>query len=776
MHDTTQPWLDLSLEPSARAAALLSEMTLAEKLAQLGSYWPRPEEPEGGGDVAPMEDAFEAGRRPFDAAIVHGLGQLTRVFGSAPVEPAEGIAELRRMQDAIRASSRFGIPAIAHEECLTGFTTYRASVFPAAIAWGATFDPDAVGRMAAGIGRDMRAVGVHQGLSPLLDVVRDYRWGRVEETIGEDPYLVGTLGTAYVRGLQSAGIIATLKHFAGYPASKAGRNHAPVTIGPREFTDVILAPFEMAVREGGAGSVMNSYSDVDGQPAAASPQLLTHVLRERWGFEGTVVSDYWAVAFLDMMHRVSPDRARSGALALTAGIDVELPETDAYGRLAPLVEAGELDESLVDRAVLRVLGQKIAAGLLDPDWRAVPDETGSGAAVDLDTPANRAIARELAEKSVTLLRNDGILPLDDAPHAIAVVGPSAGEPRTFLGCYSFPMHVLARYTDEGTGVEVRSLVDGLREAFSAASLVHELGVPIVEPDRSGIPAAVEAARNADVAIVAVGDLASLFGRGTSGEGCDVEELTLPGAQADLVDAVLETGTPVILVVVSGRPYALGAVADRCAAVVQAFMPGEEGGGAIARVLAGLVNPSGRLPVGIPRTPGGQPGTYLAPPLGRASAGISNLDPSPLYPFGHGLSYTTFAHEDMRVSAPELATDGSIEVSVRVTNTGDRAGDDVVQLYLSDHVAQVTRPVRALIGYRRVSLEPGASATVTFEVDAERTAFTGIDLTRIVEPGDITFSVGRSVEDVTAHADVAIVGPLRTVASPVLVTPTRVESA
>ncbi|GAA4906145.1 glycoside hydrolase family 3 N-terminal domain-containing protein [Tessaracoccus lubricantis] len=774
MPTTTMPaWRDPAVDPQTRAAALLSEMTLPEKLAQLGSYWPRPEEPEGGGDVAPLEEAFNAGRRTFEKAIEHGLGQLTRVFGSAPVEPAEGVAALRRMQDAVVKASRFGIPAIAHEECLTGFTTYRASVFPAAIAWGATFDPDAVGRMAAAIGDDMRAVGVHQGLSPLLDVVRDYRWGRVEETIGEDPYLVGTLGTAYVKGLQSSGIIATLKHFAGYPASKAGRNHAPVTIGPREFTDVILTPFEMAVREGGARSVMNSYSDVDGQPAAASPQLLTGILRDRWGFSGTVVSDYWAIAFLDMMHRVSPDRAHSGATALTAGIDVELPETDAYGRLAPLIEAGELDESLVDRAVLRVLKQKIEAGLLDADWTATPADTEQ---VDLDRPQNRVIARELAEKSVTLLKNDGILPLSGTTRTVAAIGPSAGEPRTFLGCYSFPIHVLARYEAEGTGVPVPSLIDALGAALPTANIISERGVPIVEPDRSGLPAAVEAARQADLAIVTVGDLASLFGRGTSGEGCDVEDLSLPGIQGELVDTILDTGTPVVLVVVSGRPYALGNYADRCAAIIQAFMPGEEGGGAIARVLSGEVNPSGRLPVGVPRTAGGQPGTYLAAPLGRASAGISNLDPSPLYPFGHGLSYTTFEHGPLETSATQIPTDGSVEVSIKVTNTGSRSGDDVVQLYLSDEVAQVTRPVRSLIGYRRITLDAGASARVTFEVHADRTAFTGIDLHRVVEPGRVTLSSGRSVEDITTTATLDLVGPLRIVDAPTLLTPTRVDPA
>ncbi|BDZ41845.1 hypothetical protein GCM10025865_11440 [Paraoerskovia sediminicola] len=345
------PWHDTTATPGDRARALLSVLTLDEKLAQLGSYWQQEasgpdsiaadtgaaDEP---GDVAPMEHVFAADRGTFEDAAARGLGHVTRVFGTSKVEASDGVAEVRRVQRHLIDHAPHGIPAILHEECLTGFTTYGATVYPAAIAWGATWDPALIERMAATIGRDMRSVGVHQGLSPLLDVVRDYRWGRVEETIGEDPYLVGSLGTAYVKGLQSAGIVATLKHFVGYSASRAGRNHAPVSIGRRELADVLLAPFEMAVREGGVRSVMNSYSDVDGVPAGASHALLTEILRDEWGFEGTVVSDYWAVAFLDLVHKVAADRARSGALALEAGMDVELPETDGFRRLGPLVESG----------------------------------------------------------------------------------------------------------------------------------------------------------------------------------------------------------------------------------------------------------------------------------------------------------------------------------------------------------------------------------------------------------------------------------------------------
>ncbi|HMR48439.1 MAG TPA: glycoside hydrolase family 3 N-terminal domain-containing protein [Arachnia sp.] len=773
MFHSGKPWQDPQASPQDRAEALLAHLTLREKLAQLGSFWDRPLDEEGEGDVAPLQHAFDQARRPFDQAIRHGLGQLTRVFGTAPVEPAEGAARLAEVQARVAGASRFGIPAIAHEECLTGVTAYRATVYPAPIAWGASFDDDLVREMAAAIGSDLAALGVHQGLAPLLDVVRDYRWGRVEESIGEDPYLVGMLGSAYVQGLQSAGIVATLKHFAGYPASKAGRNHAPVSVGPREFADVLLLPFEMAVRVGGARSVMNSYSDIDGLPAAASVELLTGVLRDRWGFTGTVVSDYWAIAFLDLMHRVTADRAASGAAALRAGLDVELPDADAFARLEGLVASGELEEGLVARAVCRVLAQKAELGLLDAGWRPGPRVPGEE--IDLDPPRNRALARRLAEESIVLLSNDGTLPLDPiARRRIALIGPTADQARSFLGCYSFPNHVLVKSDPTDLGIDVPSLHAALKSALPGAEIGHEAGTGFLDGDDEGIARAVSAAAQADLVVLALGDIAALFGRGTSGEGCDAADLALPGRQAELAEAVLATGTPVVLVLVTGRPYALGGIAERCAAVVQAFLPGEEGGAAIAAVLSGDVNPSGRLPVGIPRTPGGQPHTYLAPPLGQDSEGISNLDPRPLHPFGHGLSYTSFAYERLTVDAERLATDGVVTVTVRVANTGRRDGVEVVQLYLSDEVAQVTRPVRALVGYARVPLAAGARAEVDFEVHADRTAFTGIGLQRIVEPGWIRLSAGPDSATQPLAARVELVGPLRVVENPVLVTPVRIR--
>jgi beta-glucosidase len=622
----TPPWRDPIRAVGERVDLLLAEMTLDEKVGQLGSRWVGNDMPESGGalsspegpetdsaetrNVAPMQDVFAAaGSPPLEEASRHGIGHLTRIYGSAPITAAEGAAELVRQQRIVQ-SSRLGIPALVHEECLTGFTTYGATVYPAAIAWAATFDPDLVERMAAAIGRDMAALGVHQGLSPVVDVVRDYRWGRVEETMGEDPYLVTMLGAAYVRGLQSAGVLATLKHFAGYSASRGARNHGPVPMGRRELMDVILPPFETALALAGAGSVMNSYSDVDGVPAAADSWLLTDLLRGEWGFDGTVVSDYWAVPFLTTMHRVAADFDEAGAMALSAGIDVELPDTIGFGPgLAEKVRRGELAESVVDRATRRLLTQKARLGLLDGDWTA---ERSVAAATDteLDSAANRAIAREIAERSIVLLDPGTALPLqgDGRPvlHRVAVVGPCAGDPRTFMGCYSFPNHVLPRYPELGLGIEVQSAIDALRVELPDVDMVYEPGCDIRRDDRSGFAAAVAAALDADLCVALVGDLAGLFGHGTSGEGCDAEDLRLPGIQPDLLDQLLATGTPVIVVVVSGRPYALGDVHGRAAGLVQAFMPGEEGGQAIAGVLSGRISPSGRLPVQIPRSAGGQP--------------------------------------------------------------------------------------------------------------------------------------------------------------------------
>ncbi|WP_405812711.1 glycoside hydrolase family 3 C-terminal domain-containing protein [Streptomyces sp. NBC_01390] len=758
-------WNDPALPVAARVDALIDAMTLQEKTAQLYGVWVGASDE--GGEVVPHQHDMEEAA-DLEALMPSGLGQLTRPFGTVPVAPAVGALFLARTQARIAAANRFGIPAVAHDECLAGFAAWGATAYPVPLSWGATFAPDTVRRMAAAIGRDMRSVGVHQGLAPVLDVVRDARWGRVEETIGEDPYLVGTIGTAYVQGLQSAGIVATLKHFVGYSASRAGRNLAPASMGARERADVLLPPFEMAVREGGAHSVMHAYTDTDGVPAAADEQLLTGLLRDTWGFDGTVVADYFGIAFLKTLHGIAADWADAAGTALAAGVDVELPTVKTFG--PPLVQAvaeGRIPERLIDRALRHVLIQKAMLGLLDPDWSPVPaaldgadpdDPDALRGKIDLDRPENRQLAREIAEKAVVLLTNDGTLPLT-RPRRIALIGPNATEPTAVLGCYSFPQHIGVRHPGTPLGIELPTLRDTLAAEFPDAEMTLALGTGIDDGDLSGIREAAQAAHEADVALVVLGDRAGLFGQGTSGEGCDAEELTLPGAQQHLLDTLLDLETPVVTVLLAGRPYALGRAVGESAAIVQSFFPGEEGTHAIAGVLSGRINPSGRLPVSVPSGPGCQPTTYLGARLAHASK-VSNIDPTPAFAFGHGLSYARFDWTDLAVDAQEAPTDGEFTLGFTVRNTGERPGTEVVQLYLHDPVASVVQPVQRLAGYTRIELEPGEARRVRVTVPADLASFTGRDGRRVVEAGELEVRLAASSADPRLTVSVTLTGAER----------------
>ncbi|GGP59757.1 MULTISPECIES: glycoside hydrolase family 3 N-terminal domain-containing protein [Streptomyces] len=773
----TGPWHDPGLTPEARADALIDAMTLREKLAQLVGVWVGASDE--GGEVAPfqhdMEEAVD-----LDDLLPHGLGQLTRPFGTAPVDPAVGALSLSRTQERIAGANRFGIPALAHEECLAGFAAWGATAYPVPLSWGATFHPELIREMAAAIGRDMRSVGVHQGLAPVLDVVRDTRWGRVEETIGEDPYLVGTIATAYVRGLESAGIVATLKHFAGYSASRAGRNLAPVGMGARERADIILTPFEMAVRESGVRSVMHAYTDTDGIPSAADGQLLTGLLRDTWGFDGTVVADYFGIAFLKTLHGVAGTFGEAAGAALGAGVDVELPTVKTFGDpLADALAQGLVSEALVDRAVRRVLVQKVQLGLLDADWRPDPPALAGAAGPDgpaegdsqvlrgtvrLDTDENRALARRVAQQAVVLLRNDGTLPLaagSGTPPRIALIGPNADTRTAVLGCYAFPVHVGSLHPGTPLGIDLPTLREACAAEFPHSELVTARGADIDGTSTDGFGEAVELARGADLVILALGDRAGLFGRGTSGEGCDAEDLVLPGVQQQLLDVLLDTGTPVVVTLLAGRPYALGRAVDEAAAIVQSFFPGEEGTTAIASVLSGRTAPSGRLPVGVPRHPGSQPSTYLAARLGHASD-VSSVDPAPAFAFGHGLTYTEFAWDDLVVERGRATTEGEFTLSCTVRNTGAREGTEVVQVYLHDPVASVVQPVQRLIGYVRLDLGPGQAARVRATVPADLASFTGRDGHRIVEPGDLELRLSASSDAPRLAARVTLTGPVRTV--------------
>jgi beta-xylosidase len=497
-----------------------------------------------------------------------------------------------------------------------------------------------------------------------------------------------------------------------------------------------------------------------------------------------VVADYYAVSFLELQHAVAASPGDAAVLALTAGLDVELPGTRCFGEpLLDLAAKGEVPPEIIDRAVARVLRQKLELGLLDPGWTAIPGPASgsAGKVPDLDPPAQRDIARRIAEESVILLKNGAgasggaTLPLA-AGAKVALIGPLADEPLAFFGCYSMPRHLGPAALDgsgDPAGVKVATLLAALRSE-GAAVTGYAPGCDVRTLDRSGFAEAVSHARSCDVIVAVVGDEAGLFGRGTSGEGCDVEELRLPGVQEELLHALADTGVPVVAVLVTGRPYAIGGVLHRLAAVVQAFFPGEEGGNAIAGVLTGRVTPGGKLPVEIPRDPGAQPATYLRS-RNAALHGGSTVDPTPLFAFGHGLSYTTFEYADLALSAGEVATDGAVEVSCTVRNTGAVAGPEVVQLYLGDPVASVARPERWLAGFARVALAPGEAARVTFRVHADRTSFTGQDLTRIVEPGTITVSLGGSSDDLPLLGSFTLTGPLRTVGiDRVLRTPVSVK--
>lgn len=751
---------DTPAESTERAAGLVKRMTLEEKCAQLVGLWRGVDS--DAGDMAPHQSE-QAGGVDESEAMAHGLGQLTRPFGSARVDPATGAARLASLQRDIKDSSRFGIAALVHEECLTGFMAYGATVFPTALAWGATFDPDLVRAVARQIGETMSAVGVHQGLAPVLDVVTDSRWGRTEETIGEDPYLTGTVGGAYVAGLREGGVLATLKHFAGYSASHAGRNFGPVHMGHRQLAETFLTPFEMAVRIGRAASVMPSYAANDGVPSHANSRQLTGILREQWGFEGTVVADYFGVNFLGSLHGVAADRSDAAGLALSAGVDVELPNVDCYG--APLLEAvrsGVIEEGVVDRAAERVLAQKIELGLLD-DLPEPPAE------VDLDPPRARALAAECARRSIVLLSNDGTLPLR-APKRLAVVGPVADDRAVMLGCYAFPNHhgrpdaevsdPDSRYPHVDLGVEVATLVARLAADLPEAEIEHAAGGTVLDAEDVDIEAAVHAAARAEVAVVAVGDRPGMFGRGTSGEGCDVASHVLPGRQAELLEAVLATGTPTVVVVISGRPYALGGAVGRAAAIVQAFLPGEDGALAISEVLTGAAEPEGRLPVGVPARPDSPPATYLAPRLARRSE-VSTVDPTPLFCFGHGLSYTRFEWDAPELrSNTEVAPDGTVEAAVRVRNVGSRPGVEVVQLYLHDPVASTVRPVQRLVGYAKLRLGPGESAEARFRMPLDLAALVGVDGEWIVEAGVLELRLARSADDIVGTLETRVVEPRR----------------
>lgn len=762
-----------------RVQDLLARMTFEEKVAQMHALWLyvsedgdhelRSDRYTGMSDAASVKDALQ-----------HGLGQVTRPLGTRSVEPAEGVRGLNRLQKFMVEETRLAIPVLAHEECLSGLMARDATLFPSALAYGATWNPDLIERVGAAIGAECRSVGCRQGLSPVLDVARDARWGRTEETFGEDPYLTGVLATRYVRGLQGGdrGVLATLKHYVGHSFSEGGRNHAPVHLGWRELNDDFMLPFEMAVKLADAGSVMPAYHDIDNEPLHASRHLLTTVLRDEWGFDGLIVADYIGVTHLHRHHAVAADAAEAAALAFNAGLDVELPGDACATRLGEAVERGLITMDTIDAIVSRIVHEKFRLGLFENPY-------ADDGAVALRLPETLDLAREVAEGAVTILDNDGTLPLASGA-SIAVIGPTADDPLALLGDYSFPVHLI----NQDMKADVASVVTplaALRALCGEDRVRFAQGCHILEERGAGAPVfpgdvdddlsvsdrtspvsqrldlieeAVAAAEAADVAVLCVGDLSGIFQTGTVGEGSDADTLDLPGVQQQLLDAVVATGTPVVAVLTTGRPYNLGGQEGKVAAQVMAFFGGEQGGPALANVLTGAVEPSGRLSVSVPRNAGAAPYFYNHKFKSSGTPVARHFGSD--YPFGHGLAYTTFAYADVALEADAVDVEtGEVRVSFAVRNTGERAGTAVPQLYVRDRVASLVRPVKELKAFASVPLEPGAAARVTLTVPVDMLNFTGPAGRRIVEPGTFDLMIGASSGNIALRTAVEVTGETRT---------------
>ena len=728
-----------SLERKARD--IVQQMTLEEKVAQLGSIW-----------VQEVLEGASFSQSKAKERLGKGIGQITRVSGSGGVGPREAALIANQIQKFLLEETRMKIPAVIHEECLSGFMARGATTFPQAIGLASTWDPDLVKDVTSVIRAQMRATGASQGLSPVLDVARDPRWGRVEETFGEDPYLVASIGAAYVKGLQgddpNSGVAATVKHFAAHGISEGGRNSASVHVPPREFREVFLFPFEVAVKEAGARSLMNAYHEMDGVPCAASRDLLTKMLREEWGFGGYVVSDYGAIKMLQTFHRVAADEKEAAILALEAGIDVELPAAECYG--GPLIKAvgeGRISEATIDEAVLRVIRGKMLLGLFDS-----PYVDAELAPIIFDRAEHRAIALRAARESMVLLKNDGTLPLDKGIGSIAVVGPTANSTRNLLGDYSYTAHLSC----EADAVPIVSALRGIRDRASPGTEVrYAEGCGISSTATDGFGEAIEAARRSDAVVVVVGERSGLSQTDTSGEGRDRANLGLPGAQEELVRAVCGSGKPVVAVLVNGRPLSISWIAENCNAVLEAWLPGEEGGDAIAEVLFGDYNPAGRLPISMPREVGQIPVHYSRKPSSRGN--YISIDSKPLFPFGHGLSYTEFKYGSLNIAPEKVGPAGKVSIRFEIRNAGRREGEEVVQLYVSDEVASVSRPVRELKGFKRLRLEPGEGKTVTFDLAADQLAFYDRHMRFVVEPGRYGVMIGSSSEEIRLKGSFEVIG-------------------
>lgn len=718
---------DVHLSIEDRVEDLVAQMTLEEKCAQLGAAWFS--RLIVGGELDPERMARRLGG---------GIGHITRIAAESGLGPDHTAPWANQIQRFLVEETRLGVPAIVHEEAVAGFCARGATQFPQAIGLASTWDPALVQQVAATAGRQMRAAGARLALSPVLDIARDPRWGRLEETYGEDPELASRMGVAYVRGIQGEGVHATGKHFLGYGVPDGGFNHGEMSVGPRRLRDVIAAPFRAAINEAGLAAVMNAYNEVDGLPCGGSREILTDLLRSELGFDGVVVADYWAVTLLETFHHTAASKEECARQALTAGLDVELPSYSCYRTIPDQVESGLVAIEVVDTACRRVLHQKFVLGLFEDPF---VDEDAAPAA--FDTVEDRALARRAAARSVVLLTNDGVLPLRSGQR-IAVLGGSADDSRRLMGDYSFPAHLEMAHEQGGL-------------APTAGGIGAELPPqnPTVTP-LAGLAERFEIVdvATADVAVVCVGGRSGLTARDTSGEFRDVTDLRLSAEDLALIDATVATGKPTVVVVIGGRAHSLEEVADVASAVVMAWLPGEDGGSGLADVLSGEVDAGGRLPVSLLRR-AGQVGVHSGHHHGGGRSmfltDYVDAPATPLFPFGHGLSYTTWSYRDLAVDAGSTSDD--IVVSVGVINTGGRAGEEVVQVYARDEVASVGVPVRRLVAFERIAAEPGASVDLAFTIPAGRLGFHDASMRFVVEPGDFTFMVGDGEVAATLTGDV-----------------------
>ncbi len=744
---------DRSFSPTQRAKALINQMTLEEAAAQLNC--PR------AADVMANPEAFQSKHPYFE----HGIGGV--YSASLDAGPAENARAVIALQEAVIARSRFDIPAFIFEECLHGLLATGATQFPQAMTMACAFNPPLVEKVFSATAAEARARGSQACFSPNIDVCTDPRWGRAEETWGEDPYVISVAANAIIAGLQGEKsdylaedkMAVSIKHFAGYGQGIGGRNFAPSHIGPVELQNVTLAPFRTAVKDSGAIGLMASHGEIDGVPAHADIELLHDTLREGWGFDGYVVSDWDDIRRIHSLHGVAADEGEAAIMALKAGVDIELANNGVYMMLPKLVRDGLISESFVRRAAERILRAKFKCGLFDMPF-AKPDV----AATLSRSEAHRALAREMAEESVILLKNDeNILPLSpERKQRILVVGPNAAS--VHLGGYSPKPHIgvsllkgLQDYSENknfeviyAQGCKITLGDEGQNEIETDAD--DTAGFAASEDNQKLISEAVRLAEAADVIIMAIGGnehtaREAYFAGDSRGDRDDID---LIGDQNALADALLKLGKPTVAVLIHGRPLSPQLIASKCPAILDAFYPGEEGGHALARILFGDVNPSGKLPVTLVRNVGQLPGFYYQQPTGRFRNYVDS-DSTPLFPFGHGLSYSNFEISEPRMQNSEASTGDKVNVTVEVRNTGNRDGQEVVQLYIRDEIASRARPIKLLRGFKKIALKAGETQQVEFTLGSDDFGFYDADGKLLLEPGRFQIMVGPNSEDLKTVA-------------------------